>query len=314
LILIANHKLHDLKEVLHVFDYAKKNGRSLLIAAEDIDHEVLKTLILNKEKAELSCVGINFPGESNFMFLEDLAYFTGASIQNAHTIATSQPSDLGSCNRLNVDSIKSTFFNGKGNTKDRKDSLLAEFLEENDPMAQSVLKERLQRLSGKMAIYEIGLRGGKVSMGERRDRVIDSLNSVRSACKEGFLPGGGSSLLFAARALKSFRLNDERDVGIRILQESLKEPIQIIAKNSDLGISAVDQLWEMEDEEMGIDAEKEEICNLVQRGVIDSAGVVRQAVRAAVSVSQMLIGTSAVVIKNKRYQPTKLDKYKKEMF
>lgn len=233
---------------------------------------------------------------------------------NAHTISASQPSDLGSCGRLNVDSMKSTFFNGKGDTKNRKDSLLAEFLEETDPMSQTVLKERLQRLSGKMAIYEIGLKGGKVTMGERRDRVIDSLNSIRSACKEGFLPGGGSSLLFASRALKSLRFNDERDVGIRILQESLKEPIHFIAKHSALGVTAIDQLWEMDDEEMGIDAEKDEICNLVQRGVIDSAAVVRQAVRAAVSVSQMLIGTSAVVVKSRRYQPTKLDKYKKDMF
>lgn len=307
-------KMYELKDIIDILEYAKKSGRSIVVAAEDIDKEVLQTLLYNKEKAELSCVGINFQGEGNYPFLEDLAHFTGASLLNEHTIKTWKAEDLGSCAILNIDKIKTTAFSGRGNTKPRKDQLLAEMLQETDPWTRGVLKERLQRLSGKMAFFEIGLKGGKVAMGERRDRIIDSLNSIKTACKEGYLPGGGSTLLFAARALRKFRFGTEIDVGIRMLQEALKLPCEIIALNSSVGITAVDQLWDCENEEMGIDAVNEEICNLVDRGIIDSTGVVRQAVRAAVSVSQLLIGTSAAVARVKRYQPTKLNLYKKNMF
>jgi chaperonin GroEL len=289
-------------------------GRSLVVAAADVDNEVLQTLLHNKERAELSCVAINFPNEPNFPFLEDFAHFTGATLLNEHLIRDATIKDLGSCARLNIDSMRTTVFNGKGDTKLRKDQLLTEIINETDPLAQSVIKERLQRLSGKLAFFEIGVKGGKVAMAERRDRIVDSLNSIKSACKEGFLPGGGSSLLFAARALKGFRLGTEEDVGIRILQEALKEPATMIALNSNVGLTAIDQLWENLDEEMGIDVGMEEICNLVDRGIIDSTGVVRQAVRAAVSVSQMLLGTSAAISKVKRYEPTRLNLYKKQVF
>ena len=288
-------------------------GRSLIIAGQDIDKEVLATLIANNEKAELSCCGINFPGENNFDFLEDLAYFTGATILNPQTIEEVEVKHLGSCGKVNIDNMKSTFISGKGDVSMRKNQLLNDIISETDPMVQSVVKERLQRISEKMVVIEIGLLGGKLAMGERRDRIVDSLNSVKSAIKQGFLPGGGRSLLFASKILSKVRFNNETDIGVKILQEALKVPITLIAKTS-VGIGAVDLLLEENDEELGIDAEKGEICNLVDRGIIDSTGVVTQAVRAAVSISHMIISTSAVVAKRIRYEPTKLNKYKKEIF
>ena len=165
-----------------------------------------------------------------------------------------------------------------------------------------------------MAVIEIGRAGGKLLMSERRDRIVDSLNSVKSAFKQGFLPGGGSSLLYASKILSKYRNGNESDVGVRILQEALKIPITFIAKTSAVGIGAVDILLEEKNEETGIDVEKGEICNLVDRGVIDSTGVVRQAVIAAVSIGQMIISTSSAIVKTRRYQPTKIHLYKKEFF
>lgn len=314
LIFVASHKLHDLQPILHILEYAKAQGRSLIVAGEDVDHDVLNTLLLNKEKGELSCCAINFPGESNFIFLEDLAAVTGAVLHNHQTIEGVKIEDLGSCRRVNIDNMKSIFLHGKGDLAVRKSQILNELASETDPMGQSVLRERLQRLVGKMVVIEIGLNGGKLAMGERRDRIVDSLNSVKSAVKEGFLPGGGVSLLYASRLLSRLRYNNESDIGIRILQEALKIPFTLIAKTSAVGIGGVDILLDELDEEKGIDAEKGEICNMVDRGIIDSTGVVRQAVRAAVSISHMILSSSAVVAKSIRYEPTKLNKYKKEIF
>ena len=230
------------------------------------------------------------------------------------SISELDASHLGSCQKVNIDNMKSTFINGKGDVSNRKSQIYSELMNEADPLSQSALRERLQRLSGKMAIIEIGLLGGKLAMGERRDRIVDSLNSVKSAVKEGFLPGGGSSLLYASRILSKMRNGNESDIGIRILQEALKIPITIIAKNSAVGIAGVDTLLQETDEEIGIDAEKGEVCNMVDRGIIDSTGVVRQSVRAAVSIAQMIVSTSAVIAKKIRYEPVKLNKYKKELF
>lgn len=279
-----------------------------------MDQEVLSTLLLNKEKAELNCCAINFPGENNYMFLEDLAGFTGARLINPHTIQDLSPEDLGSCGRVHIDSMKSTFIQGQGELSIRKSQIRSEMAEETDSMALGVLKERLQRLSGKMAVFEIGLLGGKIAMAERRDRIIDSLNSVKTAAKEGFLPGGGVALYNASKILSKIRYNNEHDIGIRILQEALKIPLTLIARTTSLGISSIDTIWASQDEEYGIDANKGIYCNVVDNGIIDSTGVVRQAVRTAVSVSQMILATSAVIVKTKRYVPTKLKNYKKEFF
>ena len=314
LFLLASHKLHDIHEILHILEYAKKQGRSLIVAAEDIDGEVLSTLILNKEKAELSCCAINFPGESNYSFLEDLAGYTGAVLHNHQTIDNLKVEDLGTCQRANIDSMKSNFIAGKGDITLRKLQISNELANETDILSQTVLRERLQRLSGKMAIIEIGLSGGKLAIGERRDRIVDSLNSVKSAVKEGFLPGGGVSLLYASKILSKLRYNNESDIGIRILQEALVIPSTIIARTSSVGIGGVDTIMDQTDEEIGIDAVKGEICNLVDRGIIDSTGIVRQSVRAAVSVAHMILSSSAVIAKTIRYEPVKLNKYKKQQF
>lgn len=314
LILVGSCKFHDLSPILHILEHAKKTGRSLVIAGEDIDKEVLSTILQNNEKSDLSSCAINFPGESNYSFLEDLANFTGATMINSYTINEIQLSDLGSSKKVNIDSMKSCFIDGKGDTSLRRSELSHEIINETDPMSQNVLRERLQRLSGKMVVIEMGVKGGKIAMGERRDRIVDSLNSVKSAIKEGFLPGGGSSLIYASRVLSKLRYGNESDIGIRILQDALKVPGYLIAKTSNIGIAAVDILLDQDDEEIGLDADKGDICNLVDRGIIDSTGVVRQAVRAAVSISQMILSTSAVVAKTVRYEPTRLHKYKKQMF
>ena len=307
--------MHELKPLLHILEHAKKSGRSLLIAAEDVDQEVLSTLLHNLEKSELTCCAMNFPGEANTELLEDLAAFTNSTlISNTKDLKNSGPETLGTCRRVSIGEVKSNFLGGEGNVSTRTQQLEEQILLSEMNEEKEVLRERISRLSGKMAVIEIGVGGGSLAMGERRDRIVDALNSVKSSFEKGFLPGGATSLFYAARKLSKIRNNDETDIGVRMLQEAMKLPLERISENSEAGVVVTDILWEEPDEEVGLNAMTGQIVNLVDEGIIDSTHVVINALRNAVSLAQLAISTSCVVARPKRYEPSKLNKYPKQPF
>lgn len=242
LILTCQFKIHKLDQILHILEHAKKLGRSLIIAAEDVDHEALSTLLLNVKNNELQVCAINFPYEHNAEILADFASVVDSKVFTDMTIRDFTYEDLGTARRVNIEADRTLTFEGKGDVTERLRSLQEELRLTTDSDFRSVLKDRVQKLSGKMAVIEIGMGGGHMEIQERRDRVVDALNSVKTALNEGFLPGGGSALLYAARMLSKVRTHSEKDIGIRILQESLILPCEKIVTNTDFGLAAVDEM------------------------------------------------------------------------
>ncbi|CAG9330388.1 unnamed protein product [Blepharisma stoltei] len=314
LILTCAFKIHKLDQIINILEYAKKTGRSLVIAAEDIDKEALSTILLNHQKGELQICAINFPYEHNIEILYDFSSIVGSKVHSELTFKTYSPDDLGSARRVNIERDQTLVFGGKGDPKERIETIENDLRNTQDHDQRSVYKIRLQRLYGKMAVIEIGIGGGQMEIQERRDRVVDSLNSVKTALSEGFLPGGGSALLYAARMLSKIRTNTEKDIGVRILQESLMLPCEQIVINTDYGLAAIDEMWNSEDEEIGLNANTGKLVNLIDEGIIDSAHVVIQALRGACSLAQLVLSTSAVIVREKKYVPTLLSEYRKELF
>ncbi len=316
-ILCTSLRLHEMRYLVQFLDTIKSTGRTLVICAVDVDKEVLSTLLFNTVKELIISCPINFPGAQgwNIELIEDVASFTGArTIHNLDELKKLTLGDLGTAKRVTIEQAKTTFYGGAGDTFIRKEQIKTQIQAAELPEEASTLKERLQRLSGKMAVIEIGIGGGHMEINERRDRVVDALNSVRTGLEHGLLPGGATGLFYAGRYLKTLRHNNELDAGIRILSDALMQPLYKLAVNSERGIRTMDELMESQDEDFGLDVISGEIKDLYEAGIVDSAHVVKMALRNAVSLSSMLLSTSAIIYRTKKYEPEKLSSHSKEIF
>jgi chaperonin GroEL len=178
----------------------------------------------------------------------------------------------------------------------------------------SVLKERIKRLSGKMAVVEIGVRGGTVQMGETRDKVVDCLNAVKSGIEEGLLPGGGVVYLYASRQLVPPETQPELLSGFRILKNALQVPFLTLLHHSGVGPYALTDLLEQTNDDLGVNILTGTVCDLVQAGIVDSARVIRQSLQTACSLAGMVLTTEAAVVRLRPYTPASLKQYQREAF
>lgn len=165
-----------------------------------------------------------------------------------------------------------------------------------------------------MAVIEIGVKGGNVQMGEVRDKIVDSLNAVRSGIVEGLVPGGGVVYLYASRRMKLSEKQGELGAGYRILKEALEAPFFTLLRHSGVGESVVEELMEKKNEDYGVDVLTGQVCDLVQTGIVDSTRVVRQSLQTACSLAGMILTTEAAIVRLRRYTPASLQSYRKKMF
>jgi chaperonin GroEL len=316
LILCVGFPLLRIDQVLPVLELAKQTGQSLIVAASDVDGEVLETMLKNNGQQELLSCAINFPGgveDWNLEYLADLAAFTGASyITEESQLRLCQLKDLGSCKRVNIDGFQSIFFGGAGDISARCGRLQYQ-LEHSTGDEASIYRERLQRLEGKMAVLEVGCKGGTTEMQERRDRMVDALNSVKSALTEGVVPGGGTACFYAGRQLKAHR-SPSTAHGVRIVAEALQVPLKSLVENGGLGLSLLDTLQECLDEDVGVNVITGGLENMLEAGIIDSAHVVLQAVETACSIGGMVLSAETAVVRQKQYTAPALSTYKKDIF
>nr|AAF67817.1 GroEL-type chaperonin [Desulfitobacterium dehalogenans ATCC 51507] len=303
-IMVTDRKISYIYEIFDVLEVAVKTQKPLVILAEDISIDVLALLLTNKKKKTMNVVAIQTPGygERRQEYLQDIAAITGAvavSEESILQLEDVQEEHLGRARRIIVDNNRTTIMGGLGD-KEKIAARAAEVGKEFESRLPGWRKEKLQErlgwLQGGIALIKVGA-PTMLELKEKKDRIDDAVNAVQAAIKEGFVLGGGMALLRASESLAQVKSEEpDEDVGLRIIQRALEEPLRQIAYNAGHdGDVILDEVRELP-ENWGYNAAEDQCVNMLGAGIIDPVQVTCTALRNAVSIATLVIGTGGLIV------------------
>jgi len=317
-IIITDQKISAIADILPSLENLIKVSKNIVIIADEVEGEALATLVVNKLRGTFNILAVKAPGfgDRRKEMLEDIAILTGGTVISEETgrkLDAIKVEDCGRAEKVWADKENCQIIGGKGNAANIKARVaqIRRQLEETDSdFDREKLEERLAKLAGGVAQINVGA-ATEVELSEKKERVKDAVEATKAAVEEGIIPGGGSSLIYAQKALDNLKgLNDEEAVGVKILRLALEQPTRLIARNSgeDDGYVVAkikEEVFKNNSRaDYGFDALTGEFGSMTQKGIIDPLKVTRLALQNAVSVGIMALTTEAMITDLPEKEPT----------
>ena len=303
LIMVTDEKIDAVDELMPALELAAREGRPFVIVAENIEGQALAALIMNATRGTLRVAGIKAPryGEERRNILKDLALSVGATFitreQNLR-LKDVKLTHLGKAKTLESAKNFTTIVGGKGDldeTEKRIEALKAEIAQTESLQECERIQERITRLASGIAIIRVGA-ATEIEMIEKKHRIEDALEAVKSAQQEGVVPGGGIALLRASKDLEVETTSHDQELGVKIILDAVKDPIRQMAKNAGESPDLILAAAEKEEGSLGIDFTNGQVIDMLKEGIIDPVKVTRCALQNATSVASTLITTNHAII------------------
>lgn len=301
-ILITDRKISAINDILPILEQVVKAGKQLAIIAEDIDGEALTTIVVNKLRGTFKALAVKAPGfgDRRKAMLQDIATLTGGTViseELGRKLDSVTLADLGQAHKMVSTKDETTIIGGKGEKEaiaERVAQIKQQISQTTSDFDREKLQERLAKLSGGVAVIEIGA-ATEVEMKDKKYRIEDALNATRAAVEEGIVAGGGTTFLDILPALDKLEVEGDEKVGVNIVKRAIEEPVRQIAQNAGLEGSVVVENVKKAGTGIGFNALKNEYVDMLQAGIVDPAKVTRSALQNAASIASMVLTTETLV-------------------